>query len=51
MHIIGVDFSGAGNDAAVRNTWITRGELDANILTLSPPDKPGGFDQRTGELG
>ncbi len=37
MKIIGVDFSGAGGYNTVGNTWIARGELNRNRLTLNPP--------------
>ena len=34
MKIIGVDFSGAGADTDVGKTWIARGELAGNVLTI-----------------
>lgn len=34
MRIIGVDFSGAGTDTHVGKTWIARGELTGNVLTI-----------------
>ena len=34
MRVIGVDFSGAGSDTHVGKTWIARGELVGNVLTI-----------------
>ncbi len=36
MRIIGVDFSGAQTD---RKTWVARGELDNNVLTIESCDR------------
>lgn len=32
--VVGVDFSGAGNDATPGNTWVTKGRFDGQILTI-----------------
>lgn len=34
MRIIGVDFSGAGTDNHVGNTWLAQGRLEGNTLTI-----------------
>ena len=37
VRVIGVDFSGAGKDDEVGNTWITEGLVDQSALTLNKP--------------
>ena len=34
IKIMGVDFSGAGSDNAVGNTWLAEGTLNLNVLTI-----------------
>ena len=38
--IMGVDFSGAGTDNHVGNTWMTQGRLDGNTLALETQENP-----------
>ncbi len=32
--IVGVDFSGGGDDASIGNTWVTKGRFDGKALTI-----------------
>lgn len=40
MRIMGVDFSGAGTDDHVGNTWLAQGRLEGNTLTLETQGNP-----------